>query len=80
MNLNDIIENLPKIKDVIGEKQLEITKLTNIILNLDKQLKIIEKQIKMILDVNLMDSSIIKKFSSLVESIPNIIKEQNKCL
>lgn len=80
MNLNDIIENLPKIKDIIKERQLEITKLTDIIFNLDKQLNIIEKQIKMILDVNLMDSSVIEKFSSLVESIPNIIKEQNKCI
>lgn len=78
MNLADIIKNLPQTQDIIVKIKNKINDIQDILENNDKQIIHNEKQIKSIVNINIMNNDIICELDKLIKTNMHNVKKQNK--
>lgn len=77
MNLQNIINNLPKTKDLIKGNELQIINNLKILKNNEKKIDVNEKRIQMIININFMDKDMMNEFNELIKSNSYLIKKQS---
>lgn len=81
MNLQDVINNLPKISKLIKQVKLDIKNTNNNIFEIKQKIKLNEEKINKTIDaeinLKLMDKEIITNFNNILTQNIDLVKNQN---